>query len=228
MPEKNILDDSCFSDIADLAHKNGRRCILTKKSEPVTLLVRLVLGPDGTLVPDVAARLPGRGIWMLADGALIEKAVQDGSLHRQASRSLKVSLSKGAVPQDLVAMIDRLLVRRCLDRLGLEQKAGNLLAGFDKIKAALGKKGHKSPTLVLAASDGADDGRRKIQAAVGGDVSTVVLFDREALSKALGRDNVVHVLLLKSGGTQKLKADISRLLWLRGQAPLPEAQGNAE
>ena len=61
------------------------------------------------------------------------------------------------------------------------------------------------------------------------DVPVAKLFDRDALSKALGRDNVVHVVLFKSGGGEKLKADISRLLSLRIDAALTcEVQGIEE
>ena len=206
-----------------------RRCVLLKTAEPVGKMVRLVEGPDGVLVPDLAARLPGRGVWVTADGALLAKAVADRGLFKAVSRSLKAKLARDAVPEDLVARIDGLLVRRCLDRLGLEQRAGNLVTGFDKIKAAIGKKGAERPVLIVAATDGADDGQRKIQAAVGKQVPVAKLFDREALSRALGRENVVHVVLFKSGGGEKLKADISRLLRLRGLAPLTcEAQGIEE
>jgi len=197
-----------------------RRCILSASVEPAEKMVRLVLGPEGVLVPDVGARLPGRGIWVLAEGAKLEKAVSDGSLHKAAARSLKTKLQQGAVPADLVARIDSLLSRRCLDRLGLEQRAGNLVTGFDKIKAALAKKGAKEPSLIVAATDGAADGRQKIQRAIGKHVPIANVFDRDALSRALGRDNVVHVVLFKSGGTDKLKADISRLLSLRCYEPL--------
>jgi predicted RNA-binding protein YlxR (DUF448 family)/ribosomal protein L7Ae-like RNA K-turn-binding protein len=206
-----------------------RRCVLTKSTEPAVNLVRLVLGPDGTLVPDVAARLPGRGVWISADGARIEAAVTDGSLIKAAARSLKTGLTKEAVPQGFVEMIDGLLVRRVLDRLGLEQRAGNLVTGFDKIKAALGKKSAGEPALIVAATDGAEDGQKKLKAAVGAQVPVAKLFDREALSKALGRENVVHLVLFTSGGTEKLMADIGRLLSLRGMPPLTfEAQGNEE
>ena len=206
-----------------------RRCILNHEARPEDDLVRLALGPDGMIVPDVAARLPGRGMWVSTDGAALAAAVKEGKLAKAASRSLKTTVRREAVPEDLVEMIDRLLVRRCLDRLGLEQRAGNLVTGFDKIKASLTKKGSGKPALVVAATDGAEDGRRKIKAAVGTEVPTVSLFDREALSKALGRENVVHVLLSTSGGTDKLKADLGRLIRLRGLDPLTcEAQGNEE
>lgn len=207
--------------------KNGRRCLITRQTEPVEKLFRLALGPDGALVPDVAAKLPGRGVWVTADRKLIEDAVQSGLLYGQACRSLKMSLNRSAVPEDLADVIEHLMVRRILDRLGLEQKAGHLITGFDKIRAALSKKSMGGSVLVLAATDSSEDGRKKIQAAVGASVPSVALFDREQLSGALGRDNVVHVLLTKSGGTKKLMADISRLLRLRGMTPLPTVQGNA-
>lgn len=200
-----------------------RRCILTYQSAPTDGLVRLALGPDGTLVPDVAAKLPGRGVWISADGAKVRKAIEDGSLARAASRSLKTEIHREAVAADLTEQIIGLLCKRCLDRLGLEQRAGNLITGFDKIKAALAKKGSGKPALLMAASDGAADGRQKIRSAVGNDVPLVDVFDREQLSKALGRENAVHVLLLASGGTEKLKADIGRLVGLSAKDS-PEAR----
>lgn len=191
-----------------------RRCILSFETLPTDMLVRLVVDPDGKLVPDVAAKLPGRGIWIKADGPLVRAEVTSGRLLKAASRSLKMSLIKDAVPSELVEMITSLLTKRCLDRLGLEQRAGNLVTGFDKIKAALAKKGSSDPALVFAANDGAEDGRRKIRSIVGALVPEVDLFDRDQLSMALGRDNAVHVLLMKSGGTDKLKADVGRLVGL--------------
>lgn len=191
-----------------------RRCILTFETLPTDMLVRLVVDPDGKLVPDVAAKLPGRGIWIKAEGLLVRDEIKSGRLMKAASRSLKMSLKKEAIPSDLVETITSLLTKRCLDRLGLEQRAGNLVTGFDKIKAALAKKGSSDPALVFAASDGAEDGRRKVRSAVDEDVPVVDLFDRDQLSMALGRDNAVHVLLMKSGGADKLKADIGRLMGL--------------
>lgn len=217
MPDDKMPKDQGRGDGPD---KNGRRCVITNETGPVETLIRLVLGPEGVFVPDVAARLPGRGVWVKADGPLIEAAVLDGRLFKAASRSLKCKLPKGAVPDGLVAQMDQLVLRRCLDRLGLEQRAGHLVPGFDKIKAVLGKKAAVHPFAIVEAIDGSEDGRRKILAMIGADVPVIALFDREALSKALGRENVVHVLLFRSGGTEKLMADVSRLLGLRGCAPL--------
>lgn len=205
-----------------------RRCILSREGRPTDKLVRLVLDPAGVLVPDVAAKLPGRGLWVTANGPLVRKEIENGGLLKAASRSLKTALKKDAVPSDLVDRMLALLTKRCLDRLGLEQRAGNLVTGFDKIRAAVAKLGNDSPAMVLAASDGAADGRRKIRSAVGMHVPVVDLFDREQLSAALGRENVVHVLLLESGGTEKLKADIGRLAGLSDMDETQGAQNSAE
>ena len=191
-----------------------RRCILSHQSGPVDGLVRLVLDPEGNLVPDVAAKLPGRGVWIAADGPLVRRELESGHLVKAASRSLKMALKPSAVSEGLVENMIMLLSKRCLDRMGLEQRAGNLVTGFDKIKSALGKKATGEPALLLAATDGAADGRQKMKSIVGADVPLVEIFDREQLSAALGRENVVHVLLLKSGGTEKLKTDIGRLVGL--------------
>jgi len=215
------------------SHSPERRCILTFNRAPASGLVRLGVAPDGSLVPDVAAKLPGRGVWISADGPLIAEAMKKGLVARAASRSLKTGIRADHVPADLVERIDALLVRRCLDRLGLVQKAGGLLAGTDKIRAALGEtgRGWREPALLIAASDAAEDGRRKLKALADGVTGRAVevcdLFDREALSRALGRDNVVHVLLFESGGTAELIADLGRLNGMRGRkAASCEAQGN--
>lgn len=191
-----------------------RRCILTMTSKPTDEMIRLVVDPDGKLVADVAAKLPGRGVWVSADGALLREAIGNGRLCKAASRSLKMAVPKSAAGSDLVDQMIRLLTKRCLDRMGLEQRSGNLVTGFDKINAAIAKNGAGTPGLIVAARDGAEDGRRKIRSVVGMDIPVVDLFDREQLSNALGRDNVVHVLLFESGGTDILKADIGRLTGL--------------
>src|SRR5437870_12059149 len=46
-----------------------RRCVVTRAVLPKAALVRFVVGPTGEIVPDVAARLPGRGLWVKAERA---------------------------------------------------------------------------------------------------------------------------------------------------------------
>ena len=41
-------------------------CALTRARRPKDELIRFVLGPDGTIVPDLKEKLPGRGVWLTA------------------------------------------------------------------------------------------------------------------------------------------------------------------
>ena len=51
-----------------------RTCIVTRKCGPPEDLIRFVAGPDGTVVPDLKAALPGRGAWVSARASLVERA----------------------------------------------------------------------------------------------------------------------------------------------------------
>ncbi len=197
-----------------------RRCIITGESDPATGMVRLVMGPEDILVPDLAERLPGRGLWISADGALIAAAAKDGRLIKGASRSLKVGVKPSAVPDELDALIESLLAKRILDRLGLERRAGRLVIGFEKVRASLGDQ-HKAVVALITASDASDDGRDKLKAKALGVPSQsscrmVEFFDRDELSQALGRNNVVHAAVLSGGRGKPLLADIDRLSGFRG------------
>ena len=176
---------------------------------PKEALIRLVLGPEGTLVPDLAEKLPGRGVWVTADGELLEAAEKNKGLIKGASRSLKTGVKPRSDSEEpLSAQIAGLLRKRLLDRLGLIKKAGELVTGFDKIGAALGKG--VEPALLIEADDAGPDGRRKLQNRLPDGLQVAGFLSREELSEALGLENVVHCLVLKGGGAEKLKVDLSR------------------
>ncbi|HET6224250.1 MAG TPA: DUF448 domain-containing protein, partial [Dongiaceae bacterium] len=61
--------------IDEIATGPLRRCLVTREVLPKTDLVRFVVGPDGVLVPDVAGRLPGRGLWVKAQRDVLAAAV---------------------------------------------------------------------------------------------------------------------------------------------------------
>ena len=206
----------------DIRAARERRCIITGESGPVEKMVRLVMGPEGVLVPDLAEKLPGRGLWVSADGSLMRDAVSDGRLVKGASRSLKTAVKPSALPADLAGQIEGLLVKRVLDRLGLERRAGRLVTGFEKVRASLGDAG-TGVVALISASDGSDDGRDKLKAKaavipVRGGCPVVEYFDRHELSRALGRDNVVHAAVLPGGAGKQLLADLARLDGFRGTA----------
>lgn len=186
-----------------------RKCLLSGERKAKEEMIRFVLGPDGTLVPDLKAVLPGRGMWISATADAIEKAAKRG-LFAKASRR------KVIVDDGFVAQVEMVLVRRCCENLSLANRAGHVITGFEKVRAAL-KSDRRSPGgLILAASDGADDGKRKVgQLARALGIPISESLTAEEIGRAFGRDAVVHAYLLPGGLTGGLRADTTRLTGFR-------------
>ncbi len=190
-------------------HTPERKCILSGAREPRDNLVRLALGPDGQILPDVRAKAPGRGAWIGVGRSALEAAHAKGRLKAALARSFKTG--ELSIPADLAERIEAALRQAALDRLGLEARAGTLLTGSEKIEAA-GRSGQVH--LLLHASDAAEDGSRKLDQAwrVGGGAAQGLVFpaERAILSLALGRQNVVHVALIDRAAAARVRHAIDR------------------
>ena len=192
-------------------HVPERTCILTREAAPRAGLIRLALGPDGSVAPDIRARAPGRGAWVGVDRAALEAAQAKGKLKAALARAFKTGAV--TVPDDLGERIEAALRQAVLDRLGLEAKAGNLVTGGEKIDAAL-RRGEVH--LLIHASDAGADGRGKLDQAlrVGSDgedrQGLVFPADRAILSLALGRQNVVHVAILDRAAAARVRDLLGR------------------
>lgn len=175
---------------ADLSADDGpgpiRRCIATGDKLPRETMIRYVVSPDGELVPDLKAVLPGRGFWTKAERAAVDLAVKKGLFRKAAARGGHEGPL--TLPEGLSDRIELLLTRRCLDFLGLARRAGEVIAGFDKIETYIRKS---TPGLLVAASDGAADGKRKLNN-LARDTPRIEILTCAELSLALGRENVIH------------------------------------
>lgn len=205
-----------------------RKCILTgDRADPETL-IRLAIGPEGQVLPDIRAKAPGRGAWIGVSRAELQAAMAKGKLRGALARAYKDG--DLVIPADLPELIEAGLRRALLDRLGLEGRASMLLTGSEKIDVAC-RKGQV--TLLMHAADAAADGNRKLdqalrvgQEAEGSDLAGIVLpVDRDALSMALGRDNVVHIAVIDSRAASRLRAATGRLESYLGCATGTPAQG---
>ena len=158
-------------------------------------LIRFALSPEGRVVPDFSGKLPGRGAWVSASRHAVELAVK----RRAFSRAFKAD---AAVPGDLAEIIDAGLAKAALSALGLARRTGDAVVGFEKVRAGLeaSKFG-----LLVAASDGAEDGRRKL-AGLAGSLPIVSVFSGEELSGALGRDAVHAAVKIGAAATRFLQA----------------------
>jgi predicted RNA-binding protein YlxR (DUF448 family) len=181
-----------------------RRCLVTRAVQPKEAMIRFVLGPDGTVVPDLAGRLPGRGMWLSAKAAVLEEA----RARRLFARAAK---AEARVPDGLCAIIVAGLERRVAETLGLARRAGQAVCGFVKARewVVAGRAG-----LVVTAQDGAADGLRKLLAGSG--VVAVAPLGAAALGAVFGREQCVHVALAPGRLAAMVAVDAARLAGMRG------------
>jgi hypothetical protein len=201
-----------------------RKCILSQDRDGRDHLVRLALAPDGTILPDVRAKAPGRGAWIGVTRDTLETAIRKGKLKGALARAFKTA--EFTIPADLPALIEAALQRNALDRLGLEAKGGTLLTGSDKIETAA-RQGQLH--ALYHAADAGTDGNRKLDQAwrvgsdrEGSDVRGLALpMPRTILSLALGRENVVHIGLTDRAAAKRVSDALDRWLHFIGPDPLP-------
>lgn len=164
-----------------------RSCIVTREPAGPEDLIRFVRAPDGAVVPDLGNRLPGRGVWVGISRAKLETAVRK----QLFARAFKAD---AVADPELPDRVDALLLDRLLGLLGLARKAGEVISGFDQVAKAARRR---PLAIVFHAADGAEDGLRKITAALaaGGKNDAIPLVGEltcEDLSLALGLANVIH------------------------------------
>jgi predicted RNA-binding protein YlxR (DUF448 family) len=181
-----------------------RRDIVSGEVMGEARLIRFVGGPDGSVVPDLARKLPGRGLWVAADRASVATAAKKGLFARAAK-------AKVTAPQGLADQVESLLKSRLLSGLGLARRAGDLTSGFEKVSSAItsGKA-----AWLIEASNGAPDGRRKILNLARKQSprpQLFGLFSAEELGLALGAENVIHTAFLAGRAAERWAEDVRRL-----------------
>ncbi len=196
-----------------LASPTLRRCIVTRQALEKPAMIRFVLDPEGRVVPDLKEKLPGRGLWVTADRESLAQAAAKNAFAKAARQSAKV-------PADLVERVAELAKREVAELIGLARKSGQLRAGFEKVQIAL-QAGRVR--VLIAASDGAEDGRGKLArlaasvASVPGrsGVEIVAPLTAAELAQALGRDHAVHAAIAESGIAERIIIACRRLRGLQ-------------
>ena len=196
------------------ADPRERRDIVSGEVRDEADLIRFVAGPGGVVVPDLARKLPGRGLWVAADRTSVEMAAKKGLFSRAAKAKLV------AAP-GLADQVEMLLKRRLLSGLGLARRAGDLTSGFEKVSAAIAAG---KAAWLIEASDGAADGRRKLRAQARKQLrppGLIGLYSAAELGLALGLENVIHTAFLAGRTADRWAQDVHRL---SGFSPLfPES-----
>jgi len=200
-----------------------RRCIITRERLPKERMIRFVVGPDRQIVPDLAARLPGREIWLSASLDVLESQDAQGSGRQKEKqgdgryRHLVRAFARAArgpisVPPDLSVLLQTALVRRIGDCLGLARRAGQAIAGYEKAREALRTGRYR---LVLQASDGSEAERSRFLSGFGPDLTIIDPLPGEALGRVFGRDYVVHVAVAPGKLAESLVVEAGRLAGIR-------------
>lgn len=187
---------------AERADGPERKCIVTGDVQPKSGLIRFVIGPDGQVVPDILGKLPGRGIYVTAEKAVIETAKRG-----QFARAAKTPVT---VPEGLAAEVERQQARRVVDLIALARKAGLAIAGFEKVKSALAGDHVR---VLLQASDGSERGKSKLWTPTGARYYGCLTSDE--LGLAFGRQSVIHGALAAGGLSDRVVEEAAKLRGLR-------------
>ena len=190
-----------------------RSCIVTRRKGSPDAFIRFVVAPDGSVVPDIRRKLPGRGAWVSAERAVVADAVKRRSFARAFRKPVDVG-------PDLADTVDALLEKDALQALSIANKAGLVVAGSAKIEGSFGPG---VPAALVHASDGSPDGTRKLEAAMrrrtGEKADTVLrirIFRSDQLDLALGRTNVIHAAVAGGSAGVGFVSRAGRLMRYRG------------
>ena len=185
-----------------------RQCAVSRERKPLDELLRFAVDPDGRAVPDLKARLPGRGVWLTCARDVVEEAAKGGVFDKGFRHPVKTA-------ESLADTVESLLKRDALQRLSLANKAGLVVCGFDKVAKVLRNDG---AAILLHAADASPDGCAKLdrlaRSGAGGTrpaAAVLCNFNAEQMSLALGRPNVVHAALKQGGPRGKFLDAVARL-----------------
>ncbi len=218
MPMRRARDQDHDPDGSPEADREGpeRSCIVTRVKASPEALLRFALAPDGSVVPDLRAKLPGRGAWVTAEATVLAEAIKRKSFARAFKSEVMVS-------PDLVDMVDGLMEKDALQSLSLANKAGLVVAGASKVEA---EAAARPVAALIHASDGSADGKRKVEASVRrhlGDaadaITRVQIFRSDQLDLALGRTNVIHAALAVGSASKGFISRSQRLNRFRCGSP---------
>lgn len=195
------LTDPDIDDAAEDTPEQGplRRCLVTRAQGRREDMLRFAVAPDGRVVFDAAATLPGRGLWLSAAPGVLHQAVRRGVFARGAKRAVNV-------PPNLEDEVKAALTRRLTDLLGLARRSGAAISGFEKAREWLraGKAG-----LVIQAADGSAEERARFTG--GRDVPVAAVLSAASLGKIFGREHTVHVVIAPGRLAKMIESEARRL-----------------
>jgi len=215
-----------LDDAEPAADTGGKRlCAATREALDPSGLIRFVADPAGAIVPDLARRLPGRGVWVKADKATVAQAVRANVFARSLKRPVKADPA-------LAERVEHLIAKRVVEALALANKAGLVTTGFAQVDALV-ETG--TAVALVQGADAAASGREKlarkfvaVARAKGREAALVTSLSTEQLSLAMGRSNVVHAALIQGGAAERFLQEAERLCRYRSGSAASGGPENAQ
>ena len=198
-----MADSAAHLDDTESADMPERRCLVTGERRPAEGLVRFVVAPESGvgIVPDVAGRLPGRGLWVTARRDVVAAAAARNVFARAAKAPVRVA-------PDLADRVESLLARRLVDLVAMARRAGAAVGGFEKVRGAAAQGRLK---LRLAADDAGEDGERRLE----GTAPAVTVLNDAELGQAFGRESLAHAGVLDAAWAERIGREAARLVGFR-------------
>jgi predicted RNA-binding protein YlxR (DUF448 family)/ribosomal protein L30E len=173
-----------------------RTCVGCHAAEAPDALVRLVLGPDGSLFADPRGGSIGRGAWVHVRSDCVVRGVPRG-----VARALKATVR--ATPDEVALALAAAGKRRLLALLGQAFSARKAAAGATAVSEAWEGGGVK---LVIVASDARAAAHLAIVDAAQGKGRALVAGTKAEIGRALGRPETGVVAILDEGLAQAIRS----------------------
>lgn len=225
MADRRRQQDDAEVAVGSDGNARLRLCAATREACDVDGLIRFVADPSGEIVPDLARRLPGRGVWVKAEKAAVAAAVKSNVFARSLKRAVRADPA-------LADRVEAMMERRALDALAMANKAGLVTTGFQQVNELVAGG---APVILVQARDAAEGGREKllrkheaVQRAKGRDARLITSLSGEQLSLAMGRSNVVHAAVIQGGAADRFLDEAERLRRYRSGIAASERSENAE
>ena len=180
-----------------------RSCLGCREVKDKKELLRFVLAPDRTLVPDLRGKLPGRGAYTCLRKSCLAKA----ATRKCFARAFKGEVLSGTA-DELIALVAARMEERIGGYLALANKAGKVVSGGESVIEALTRR---SPGIVCVATDISPDIGQKITGlATRLGVEHFSLFDKERLGALIGKGLRSAVVVEQGGFSEALKNEMEK------------------
>ena len=184
--------------------KPQRSCLGCRQTRDRDGLIRYVLSPQGELVADIEAKLPGRGAYTCVSETCLRTALKQ----RQFSRAFKREVA-AVMPDDMVGQVAAIMQKRILGYVGLANKAGQVISGGSLVSEAI--RGGNKPGLILVAADVSEAIGEKIeQLAAVHHIACFRIMNKDDFGTILGKAPRSAIAIRAGGFVAQLTNEIKR------------------